>query len=38
MFSQIVQALDYCHDPEQRGNDDFPLPIIHRDLKPENST
>lgn len=37
-FSQIIEALNYCHDPEQRADDNFPLPIIHRDLKPENST
>jgi serine/threonine protein kinase len=36
LFSQLVLALHYCHDPSSRKNGST-MAIIHRDLKPANS-
>lgn len=36
LFSQLVQALHYCHDPASR-EDGSTKAVIHRDLKPANS-
>lgn len=36
LFSQLVRALHYCHDPSSR-NDGSTKYIIHGDLKPANS-
>jgi serine/threonine protein kinase len=38
LFSQLVSAVQYCHEPDVRtGDNPDPRTILHRDLKPENS-
>jgi serine/threonine protein kinase len=38
LFSQLVSAIRYCHDPDSRTGDNPDCRVIlHRDLKPANS-